>query len=115
MINFTGKNPLYIDIANFYKNLIDNGLMHEGEKLPSVRELALSEGVNPMTVQKSFTYLVEEGYVLNMPKKGFIVCKKPSGDKYDLLRKELRSLIAQGFTKEEIINEVKKAGIYYYD
>ena len=110
MINFTGKNLLYVEIANFYKNLIDNGLIKENEKLPSVRELALAEGVNPMTVQKAYTSLVEEGYLTNIPKKGFAVAKKASSNRYDLLEKDLRSLLEKGYTKEEIIEELNKIG-----
>ncbi len=111
MINFTGKNLLYVEIANFYKNLIDNGLIKENEKLPSVRELALAEGVNPMTVQKAYTTLVDEGYLINIPKKGFVVAKKSSSNnKYDLLRNELKSLLEKGYKKEEIIKELNEMG-----
>lgn len=111
MINFTGKNLLYIEIADFYKNLIDRGLLKENDKLPSVREVALAEGINPMTVEKAFTLMANEGYVINIPKKGFIVTKRVSTNRFDSLREDLKALLDKGYSKEEIIAELNKMGV----
>ncbi len=108
MINFTGKNLLYIEISDFYRNLMERGILKEGEWLPSIREVALAEGINPATVEKAFTLLVNEGYVTNIPKKGFVVAKKAKGDRLDLLQEDLEGLLAKGYTKEEIIDTLEK-------
>ncbi|HIZ76306.1 MAG TPA: GntR family transcriptional regulator [Firmicutes bacterium] len=45
------------------KQKILAGIMAPGEKLPSVRDLAMDEGVNPNTAQKALTQLEAEGLI----------------------------------------------------
>ena len=49
------------------------GHMTPGEKLPSVRERALSAGVNPNTVQKSFEELERRGVIHSVRCSGWYV------------------------------------------
>ncbi len=49
--NFNNETPIYLQIDRF-KMDIANGSLKPGNKVPSVRELALSAGVNPNTMQK---------------------------------------------------------------
>jgi GntR family transcriptional regulator len=70
---FSGKQDVYIEIAERYKEYIDKGILSGGEKLPSVREAACSLGVNPNTVAKAYARLEEEGYIVTLPKKGAYV------------------------------------------
>lgn len=103
MIALSSHEPIYAQVANFYKEMINRGAIKEGEFLPSVREVAIAEGINPNTVEKSFTILVKDGYVTNVPKKGFYVSKKAiSEDKISTLEKRLKDLLNDGYTLEEI-------------
>ena len=70
---FSGKQDVYIEIAERYKEYIDKGILSGGEKLPSVREAACTLGVNPNTVAKAYARLEEEGYIVTLPKKGAYV------------------------------------------
>lgn len=97
-----GNQPVFIQIKDYYLSLISKGVLKEGEALPSVREVALYFGVNPNTVQRSFTLLVEEGYVVNIPKKGFYV-KERTVDTVNIIKKSLEDLYSLGISKEEII------------
>ena len=69
----SGKQDVYIEIAERYKEYIDKGILSGDEKLPSVREAACSLGVNPNTVAKAYARLEEEGYIVTLPKKGAYV------------------------------------------
>lgn len=55
--------PLYLQLADHIKKEIFSGSYHPGDKIPSVRELALVAGVNPNTMQKALTELESLGIV----------------------------------------------------
>ncbi len=70
---FSGKQDVYIEIAERYKEYIRLGIIKDGEKLPSVRVLAGELGVNPNTVARAYALLEDEGYIRSLPKKGAYV------------------------------------------
>ena len=53
--NFRNDQPIYSQLIQRLTEAIVSGVYAPGEKLPSVRELALEAGVNPNTVQRSLT------------------------------------------------------------
>lgn len=61
MYKFNNHEPIYIQVMNLVKHQIMSGELKQGDKVKSVRELALEFGVNPNTVQKSLTELEREG------------------------------------------------------
>lgn len=54
MANYDHKNPAFLELALCYERLIDAGAYKEGDRLPSVREVAVSERLNPNTVARLF-------------------------------------------------------------
>ncbi len=108
-MTFFGKEPIYIQIANYYKKLIIAGAYHYQDMLPSVREVALELIVNPNTVQRAFSKLEEDGFVIAIPKKGYFVAyESKSVDRNAPIRKVLESLIEQGYSLKEIKSVVKE-------
>ena len=59
---FSGKQDVYLEIAEKYKEYIKIGVFKNGDKLPSVREAAGELGVNPNTIAKAYDKLEAEGY-----------------------------------------------------
>ena len=57
---FNNERPIYIQLIEMIRIDIVSGKYLKGEKLPSVRELALIMKVNPNTVQKSLAELENE-------------------------------------------------------
>lgn len=51
--------PVYLQIVDEMKLKIVSGKLAPGEKLPSIRDVALDYKVNPNTVQRSFKELEE--------------------------------------------------------
>ena len=103
------KKPLFIQIKDYYEHLIDIGALKEGDEMPSVRIVALQNNANPNTVQRAFSLLVEDGYLISIPKKGFYVQKgKENRNKY--LKENIKELLEKGYTKEEIIKELEENG-----
>ena len=109
-IFLTGKASIYDEIVESIKKYIAIGALKEGEKLPSVRELALSLSVNPNTVARAYDVLTQEGYLLSIPKKGCFVAAQKA-DKNAGLRAVLQEAIKNGTTPDEIraiIDEIEK-------
>ena len=50
--NFDNERPIYIQLVDIIRTDIVSGKLKKGERMPSVRELALNMKVNPNTMQK---------------------------------------------------------------
>jgi GntR family transcriptional regulator len=62
-MDFHKKDAIYLQIVEMVCENIINKRWEEGEKIPSVRELAVSVEVNPNTVMRSYTYLQERDII----------------------------------------------------
>ena len=74
---FSGKQDVYLEVANYYKSHILRGVLRAGDKLPSVRMAAGELSVNPNTVAKAYAHLESEGFIRALPKKGAFVTYVP--------------------------------------
>ena len=104
-MELSASKPIYIQIKEYYESLIDSGVLKEGEEMPSVREIAILYHINPNTVQRALSLMVESGYLRNIPKKGFYVNKVEKNNK-GIIRKVLDELYALGISKDEILEEL---------
>lgn len=99
----TVKQSVYIQIIDDVKRKIELGLLQEGERLPSCRELALKLGINPNTVQRAYTELEEQGYIYTLPKKGVYVSPSDKKNYAERIAKEkLEELKSAGITREQL-------------
>ncbi len=62
-LNPSSEVPLFRQLVEQIKGLIDQGHLKPGDSLPSVRTLAKSLDVNPMTISKSISLLTDEGWL----------------------------------------------------
>lgn len=76
---FTDDIPIYLQIMNQIKEKIAAGILKPGEKIPSVRELALSAEVNPNTMQKALSELEREGVLYSQRTAGRFVSDSEKG------------------------------------
>lgn len=106
-INSNGN--VYEQIVSYYRTYISLGILEADEKMPSSRELAISIGVNPKTVEKAYSVLADEGLIYTIPKKGYFV-KGKEEDKQDdkMILEFLLNLKSKGVTKEKIQKSVDK-------
>lgn len=72
-LNFDPNLPIYLQIMNFVKKLIVRGTLKPGDKVPSVRDMAVHLGVNPNTVQKAYEELESEGVIFTRRGQGNFV------------------------------------------
>ena len=69
-LNYRASGPIYQQIKDNLRKLILSGAIAEGEKLPSVRELAGDLAINPNTIMRAYRELEAEGYVYTVQGKG---------------------------------------------
>ncbi|MBQ7203152.1 MAG: GntR family transcriptional regulator [Eubacterium sp.] len=60
---FDNEKPIYIQLVDQLRVAVISGAYAPGERLPSVRELAVCAKVNPNTMQKALTQLEGEGLI----------------------------------------------------
>ena len=61
--NLDSDRPIFIQILERIRIDVISGKYQQGEKLPSVRELAAEAAVNPNTMQRAFAELERTGLV----------------------------------------------------
>ena len=114
--NFRNDQPIYSQLTQRLTEAIVSGVYAPGEKLPSVRELALEAGVNPNTVQRSLTELEREGLVFSQRTAGRFVTENENMIANAKLRiadervsEFLRSMKTLGCGRQEIISLIEGA------
>ena len=65
----------YQQLANALKEEILSGNLQKGDKLPSIRELVATYGVNKDTVQRALRSLKDESFIYAVEKSGYYVLK----------------------------------------
>lgn len=87
-ISFEDEIPKYVQIANRIRKLIDNKDISDGEKLPTIRELADILEVNNVTIVNAYKKLKSDGYAFQKVGSGTYA-----------KRKELTSLFNREYSK----------------
>lgn len=103
---FDNERPIYVQLVEKIRLEIISGRLKLGERLPSVRELALIARVNPNTMQKALVELEDEGLVYTERTNGKFVTEN----------KELIEKIKNELAKEKVNNylkDMKNIGITY--
>ena len=59
--HFQDGSPIYTQLIGQIRQGIVSGAFRPGERLPSVRDLAMAAGVNPNTMQRALSELEQEG------------------------------------------------------
>ncbi len=67
--------PIYEQIKEQIKAKIVSNELKSGELLPSIRNLARDLRCSVITTKNAYEELVNEGYINNIPSKGFYVAK----------------------------------------
>ena len=62
-VNLNDQSPIFIQIADMIKDSIVEGVVKEGEQIPSTTELSNFYQINRATAQKGIGILVDEGVV----------------------------------------------------
>ena len=96
-IDYHSGQPIYRQVIDQIRRQVMAGQLHEGEQLPSVRDLAAQLRVNPMTVSKIYSMLEMEGLLERRRGVGLFVAalakEKASRSKADMLEEALTKAV----------------------
>ena len=114
--NFRSDQPIYSQLTQRFTEAIVSGIYAPGEKLPSVRDLALEAGVNPNTVQRALADLERDGLVYSQRTAGRFVTENENMIVNARLRLAdervgafLRSMKTLGCGREEVLSLIAQA------
>lgn len=108
--------PIYLQLMERIQRDIIAGVYQPGDKLPSVRDLALEAAVNPNTMQKALSELERSGLVYSQRTSGRFITE--DREMLTQMKKELATEHIQeffqkmeqlGFSRAELLTLVTKA------
>ena len=73
IVDLQSKVPIFEQIIKQILEFISIGVLLPHDKLPSVRQVASSIGVNPNTVSKAYQELENQGYIYSVKGKGCFI------------------------------------------
>jgi len=103
---FENERPIYIQLVEMIRIDIVSGKFKKGQRLPSVRELALTMKVNPNTMQKALVELENEKLVYTERTNGKYVTQDEK-----LIEKAKKELAQEKVNN--YLNSMKSIGISY--
>ena len=115
-LGYRDTRPIYAQIVDGFRQQITAGVLMAGEKLPSVRELAVQLSINPNTIQRSYRQLEAEGWIATVPGKGCFVSGLPehsAEERQELLTafdRAAAALMRIGVTRRELTERLEKEG-----
>ncbi|RAK21295.1 GntR family transcriptional regulator [Anoxybacillus vitaminiphilus] len=111
---FDTTKPIYIQIMEKINKKIVRNEWKAGDKLPSVREMAVQTGVNPNTIQRTYSELERMGIVETRRGQGTFVTENVEVIerlreqlKRDIVADFIRNMTELGFTMNDIIASLK--------
>ena len=111
---FDNNIPIYIQISNIIKLQIVTKQLKSGDKLPTVRDLDETAGVNPNTVQRALSDLETEGFVYSVRTTGRFVTDNVDliqRTRVELAQNELETFVSNmlnlGFEESELVAQLE--------
>ena len=114
-LNYRDSQPIYGQIKDGLRRMIVTGALEPGEKLPSVRAMAMDLAINPNTIHRAYRELEAEGFIYSIPGKGSFASRRGAPDgshgqdpaREAKLIQRLRELVAElrylNYTDSEIV------------
>lgn len=107
---FDSTSPIYLQLADRIIRQILRQELQPGGKLPSVRDMAVQSGVNPNTVQRTYTELERMGVTETRRGQGTFVTENDAAlskmretMKEERIMSFIRDMQELGFTSDEML------------
>ncbi|ERH52041.1 GntR family transcriptional regulator [Bacillus velezensis] len=112
---FQSSKPIYLQIADrVYYRLIRSELS-PGDKLPSVREMAVQMKVNPNTIQRTYSEMERLGIVETRRGQGTFIAERSDlkaelKDRLtkDVFKRFIQEMAELGLSPEEMLDGIKR-------
>ena len=112
-LDYRDARPIYTQLCDAIKEQILTGVLQEGDRLPSVRELAVQLTINPNTIQRAYRELETKGWIVTIPGKGCFVRGIPQRTPQEqqealaAFDKAATALLAMGLTPDQLADRLK--------
>jgi GntR family transcriptional regulator len=115
--NWNDSQPIYRQLRDRVVEMILEGVLGDGDALPSVRSVAAEYRLNPLTVLKGYQELVDEGLVEKKRGRGMFIidgAKKSllSGERELFVTEQWPSVVATirrlGLDLDELMDQARK-------
>ena len=110
-LDYRDARPMYQQILEGFRSQIRSGILLEGERMPSVRELATQLAINPNTIQRAYRELEAQGWIVSIGGKGSFVSGTPTQERDRLLEEFdqlTATLLALGITPQQLRERMEK-------
>lgn len=67
------QSTRYLQVYDYYKDLIVTGRLMPGTKMPSIRRGAVQLGLSRTTIETAYLCLAADGYIISRPQSGYYV------------------------------------------
>ncbi len=104
--DWNDQQPIYRQLRDRVVAMLLEGVLSEGDALPSVRNVAAEYRVNPLTVLKGYQELVDEGLVEKRRGRGMFVIE---GARQRLLSAERERFLAEEWP--QVVATIERLGL----
>jgi DNA-binding transcriptional regulator YhcF (GntR family) len=116
-MKFHNDKPIYQQIGNYIRNDILKEKIKSGERMPSIREMAVDLEVNPNTVNRAYADLQAEEIIFNKRGIGYFINDRAKEmimqeEKKEFLEKKLPTIFDKMILLNINFNDLQK---YYED
>lgn len=71
------QSTRYLQVYDYYKELILSGRLPENTKMPSIRKCSEQLGLSRTTIESAYLCLAADGYIISRPQSGYYVTPRP--------------------------------------
>ncbi|UII79157.1 GntR family transcriptional regulator [Flagellimonas sp. CMM7] len=104
-MDFDNGKPIYLQIVDFFYENILMKRWKEGERIPSVREVAMMVEVNPNTAIRAFNHLQDLEVIYNKRGIGYFVSDDGYAKVLAIKKKEfMEHMLPEVFKKMNLLN-----------
>ncbi|MCC8123004.1 MAG: GntR family transcriptional regulator [Oscillospiraceae bacterium] len=114
-IGFDQRSPIYQQIIDRFSQSLVRGSLSPGERIPSIRDLAIELKVNTNTVQRAYQEMERNEMIYSKRGTGYFVMNDsnlPIRVKRTMVRdttsRFLQEMYALGFSGEDIVTEIDR-------
>jgi len=111
--DFDDRTPIYRQIHTLFSRSFARGLIKTGERIPSIRDMALQLKVNANTMQRVYQEMERDGLINSKRGTGYfftedenMVAKVSTQMARESIGRFLEEMRALGFTDKQIIDEL---------
>lgn len=95
-IDYESDEAIYMQLRNQIVMAIATSVVHEGDTLPSVRQMAEIIGINMHTVNKAYSVLKQEGFLQLDRRRGAVISlNKDRARAMEEMKSQLRIILSR--------------------